>query len=134
MSQSMNKKKFFNYAYGIGASIVILGALFKIQHWPFGSEMLTIGMAVEALVFFLSAFESVEEDLISESVFVLEKYLHEFLVDNWNATELSNEWNLYEEDGEIVGSHYYTSEVGEIDLRTKRTEFSARGLPPGMLF
>jgi len=63
MSQSMNKKKFFNYAYGIGASIVILGALFKIQHWPFGSEMLTIGMAVEALVFFLSAFESVEDDL-----------------------------------------------------------------------
>ena len=63
MAQSMNKKKFFNYAYGIGASIVILGALFKIQHWPFGSEMLTLGMAVEAVVFFLSAFESVEEDL-----------------------------------------------------------------------
>ena len=63
MAQSINKKKFFNYAYGIGASVVILGALFKIQHWPFGSEMLTIGMAVEALVFFLSAFESVEDDL-----------------------------------------------------------------------
>jgi len=63
MAQSLNKKKFFNYAYGIGAAIVILGALFKIQHWPFGSEMLTFGMAVEAVVFFLSAFESVEEDL-----------------------------------------------------------------------
>jgi gliding motility-associated protein GldL len=63
MAQSLNKKKFFNYAYGIGASIVIVGALFKIQHWPFGSEMLTLGMAVEAIVFFLSAFESVEEDL-----------------------------------------------------------------------
>ena len=63
MAQSINKKKFFNYAYGIGASIVIVGALFKIQHWPFGSEMLTIGMFVEAIVFFLSAFESVEEDL-----------------------------------------------------------------------
>ena len=62
MAQSMKKKKFFNYAYGIGASVVIIGALFKIQHWPFGSEMLTLGMAVEALVFFLSAFESVEED------------------------------------------------------------------------
>ena len=63
MAQSMNKKKFFNYAYGIGAAVVIVGALFKIQHWPFGSEMLTLGMAVEAIVFFLSAFESVEEDL-----------------------------------------------------------------------
>lgn len=63
MAQSINKKKFFNYAYGIGAAVVIVGALFKIQHWPYGSEMLTLGMAVEAIVFFLSAFESVEEDL-----------------------------------------------------------------------
>lgn len=63
MAQSKNRKKLFNYAYGIGASIVILGALFKIQHWPGGSLMLTIGMVVEAIVFFISAFDSVEEDL-----------------------------------------------------------------------
>ena len=63
MAQSRNTKKLFNYAYGIGASIVILGALFKIQHWQWGSEMLTIGMFVEAAVFFVSAFDAVEEDL-----------------------------------------------------------------------
>jgi gliding motility-associated protein GldL len=63
MAQSNNRKKLFNYAYGIGASIVILGALFKIQHWTGGSEMLTVGMIVEAIVFFISAFDSVEEDL-----------------------------------------------------------------------
>ena len=63
MSQSKKTKKLYNYAYGIGAAVVIVGALFKIQHWPFGGLMLTIGMAVEAAVFFLSAFESVEEDL-----------------------------------------------------------------------
>ena len=63
MAQSRNTKKLFNYAYGIGASIVILGALFKIQHWQWGSEMLTIGMFVEAAVFFISAFDSIEEDL-----------------------------------------------------------------------
>lgn len=63
MAQSKNRKKLFNYAYGIGASVVILGALFKIQHWPGGSEMLTLGMVVEAIVFFVSAFDSVEEDL-----------------------------------------------------------------------
>jgi gliding motility-associated protein GldL len=63
MAQSKNRKKLFNYAYGIGASIVILGALFNIQHWTGGSEMLTIGMVVEAIVFFISAFDSVEEDL-----------------------------------------------------------------------
>ena len=67
MAQSKSTKKLFNMAYGIGAAIVILGALFKIQHFSIGpisgGIMLTIGMAVEAAVFFVSAFEHVEEDL-----------------------------------------------------------------------
>jgi hypothetical protein len=63
--------------------------------------------------------ESVEEKTSSETVFALEKYLHEFLVDNWDVMELSKEWRLLEEDGEIVGSKYYTGEVGEIDLLAK---------------
>lgn len=52
-----------NMVYGLGAAIVIVGALFKIQHWPFGSEILTIGMIVEALVFTYSAFEKQQSDL-----------------------------------------------------------------------
>ncbi|WP_115462090.1 type IX secretion system motor protein PorL/GldL [Winogradskyella aurantiaca] len=52
-----------NMVYGLGAAIVIVGALFKIQHWPFGSEILTLGMIVEALVFTYSAFEKVKGDL-----------------------------------------------------------------------
>ena len=63
MAQSKAKKKMFNMAYGLGAAVVILGALFKIAHFPGGTEMLTIGMIVEAAVFALSAFEPVEEDL-----------------------------------------------------------------------
>ena len=63
MAQSKSTKKMFNMAYGIGAAIVIVGALFKIQHWPYGSLILTIGMIVEAIVFFISAFDAVEEDL-----------------------------------------------------------------------
>lgn len=63
MAQTRNTKKLFNYAYGIGAAIVIIGALAKIQHWPYGGHILTIGMFVEAAVFFISAFDSVEEDL-----------------------------------------------------------------------
>ncbi|WP_272021946.1 gliding motility protein GldL [Olleya namhaensis] len=46
-----------NMVYGLGAAIVIIGALFKIQHWPHGSLILTIGMIVEAIVFTISAFE-----------------------------------------------------------------------------
>lgn len=52
-----------NMIYGLGAAIVIVGALFKIQHWPFGSEILTVGMVVEALVFIYSAFERQQADL-----------------------------------------------------------------------
>lgn len=63
--------------------------------------------------------EAVLEGTVAEGTFGLEKYLHEFLVDNWDVTELSDEWSLLEEDGEIVGSHYYTGEVGEIDLLAK---------------
>ncbi|WP_031426003.1 gliding motility protein GldL [Flavimarina sp. Hel_I_48] len=52
-----------NFIYGMGAAVVIVGALFKIQHWPYGSLILTIGMIVEALVFAYSAFERSQNDL-----------------------------------------------------------------------
>lgn len=48
--------------YGFGAAIVIVGALFKIQHWPGASLMLTVGLLVEALIFVFSAFEPPHED------------------------------------------------------------------------
>jgi gliding motility-associated protein GldL len=50
-------KQFMQKLYGIGASIVIIGALFKIQHWEYASEMLIVGLGTEALIFFISAFE-----------------------------------------------------------------------------
>ena len=46
-----------NYAYSWGASIVILGALFKLTHLPGGNFMLFMGMGTEVVVFFLSAFD-----------------------------------------------------------------------------
>ncbi len=56
-------KNFMAKMYGIGASIVIMGALFKIQHWPGAGIMLTVGLSVEALIFFFSAFEPLHEEL-----------------------------------------------------------------------
>ncbi|MDP5081779.1 MAG: gliding motility protein GldL [Winogradskyella sp.] len=60
---AQKKLSTMNMVYGLGAAIVIVGALFKIQHWPYGSLILTIGMIVEALVFTLSAFEKQGDDL-----------------------------------------------------------------------
>ncbi len=60
-------KQKMNFAYGMGAAVVIIGALFKITHieWGFitGNLMLTIGLVVEAGIFALSAFEPVDDDL-----------------------------------------------------------------------
>ena len=50
-------KKFLARLYGIGASVVILGALFKINHYPYADEMLLVGLGTEAIIFFFSAFE-----------------------------------------------------------------------------
>jgi len=55
-------KKFMAKLYGFGAAVVIVGALFKIQHWPGASEMLIIGLSTEALIFIFSAFEPIHED------------------------------------------------------------------------
>jgi len=60
-----NSKKFKNNMaklYGFGAAIVILGALFKLQHWTGAGAMLTIGLSVEAIIFFFSAFEKPHEE------------------------------------------------------------------------
>lgn len=61
--ESRGFKIFLKYLYGLGAAVVICGALFKIMHWPFASEMLIAGMGTEVIVFFISAFEPLHEEL-----------------------------------------------------------------------
>lgn len=63
MANSKASKKLMNMVYGLGAAVVILGALFKIQHWTFGNEMLIIGLITEAFVFTVSAFEPVDDEV-----------------------------------------------------------------------
>jgi len=63
MANAKTTKKITAMVYGLGASVVILGALFKIMHWPFGNAMLIAGLITEALVFAYSAFEPVDDDL-----------------------------------------------------------------------
>ncbi|MCU0362827.1 MAG: gliding motility protein GldL [Bacteroidales bacterium] len=55
-------KNFISKLYGLGASVVIVGALFKIQHWPAAGLMLTVGLITEAVIFFFSAFEPLREE------------------------------------------------------------------------
>lgn len=59
--QSRAFKSFMAKLYGWGAAVVILGALFKIQHWKGAGVMLTLGLSTEAFIFFLSAFDVQKE-------------------------------------------------------------------------
>ncbi len=63
LTQTKGYKNLMKYVYGWGAAVVLVGALFKIQHYPGASIMLVIGLLTEALIFFLSAFEPLAEEL-----------------------------------------------------------------------
>jgi len=56
-------KTFMKYLYGWGASVVILGALFKILHLKGAGTMLFLGMGTESIIFFFSAFEPIHEEV-----------------------------------------------------------------------
>lgn len=60
--QGKKWKSFMAKLYGFGAAIVIVGAMFKIQHWPGAGPMLVVGLSTEAIIFFFSAFEKPHED------------------------------------------------------------------------
>ncbi|MDE6360250.1 MAG: gliding motility protein GldL [Muribaculaceae bacterium] len=62
-------QRFFNFAYSIGAAIVIWGALFKILHLPGGNFLLSLGMGTEVLMFTLTAFDRPPRDYKWENVF-----------------------------------------------------------------
>lgn len=61
--QGSGWKNFMKYLYGWGASIVILGAMFKILHLKGAAQMLMVGMSIEAIIFFFSAFEPIHEEV-----------------------------------------------------------------------
>lgn len=62
-------KKIMGVAYSLGASIVIIGALFKILHWPYASEMLMVGMMAEAILFAIGILDDPHADLHWDHVF-----------------------------------------------------------------
>lgn len=88
---SVPGQTFLNYAYSWGASIVILGALFKLTHLPGGNIMLFFGMGTEVVVFFLSAF-----DRPFDKTEVGKELPHEYETDEQIAARLG----LKDEEGE----------------------------------
>ena len=91
-------QRFFNFAYSIGAAIVIWGALFKILHLPGGSALLCIGMGTEIAMFILTAFDKPAKEYAWEQVFPeLERKRHAEGADIERDEE--EEETAYDEDG-----------------------------------
>ena len=61
--ESKKFKTIMKYVYGYGGATVIVGAMFKIQHWPGATIMLIGGLGIEAVIFMLSAHEPLHEEI-----------------------------------------------------------------------
>ena len=99
-------QRFFNFAYSIGAAIVIWGALFKILHLPGGNVLLSIGMGTEVLMFILTAFDRPAKEYDWERVYpVLDDKVAKEL--DRRAEESDGEESFVEEDADaqFTGGH-----------------------------
>lgn len=85
-------QRFFNFAYSIGAAIVIWGALFKILHLPGGNILLSIGMGTEVLMFILTAFDRPAKEYEWEKVYPQLGEDRETLVDGEDPEEIADEF------------------------------------------
>lgn len=85
-----------------------IGTVSTITKFSEEIERLIAGNASPTLI-------STDETVEDPSVFALEKHLEDFLVQNWKQTELGKNYNIYEEDGELVGQQY-PSDTGPIDI------------------
>lgn len=83
-------KRVLNFCYSWGASIVIIGALFKLLHLPYGNQILFVAMTVEALVFFISAFEKPFNEYHWEEVFPVLKSKNPLDRPDFANTPMSN--------------------------------------------
>ena len=106
-------QRFFNFAYSVGAAIVIWGALFKILHLPGGNALLCVGMGTEIAMFILTAFDRPPKEYTWEDVFpVLDSKDPDDRPDFANGTGLV-----------IAGSPHHV-DAGEVK--------AAAGLPQGI--
>lgn len=143
-------RRFFHVAYSVGASVVVLGALFKINHYPLGNEIMLIGLGAEALIFFISAFDSPVRDYRWEEVFPefatpeqLEqrKYYEEkkrLSSNSGNETEVAESQDIQSELARGKVTTYYPSsnaasqQAEHVIFDDKQTAASVRGDGSGL--
>ena len=116
--------------YGWGAALVILGALFKIEHFPGASIMLIIGLSTEAIIFFFSAFEKTHVDYEWDRVYPI--LGHDHMTDPANMTpaqQLDDALEKAKIDNELVESlNEGLRAFGEASTQLNETISAASGI------
>lgn len=100
--KSHRSKVVMNFIYGAAAAVVIVGALFKILHWPFANEMLIVGMFTEAFVFLISAFDAPADEYEWERVYPALAD-DDFVPEDAPAIDTSWSNSLSQLDGSVFG-------------------------------
>lgn len=112
-------KRILNFCYSWGAAVVIIGALFKILHFPFGDQMLFAGMMTEFFVFFISGFEKPMNDYNWEEVFPVLKSKNP--MDRPNFATGENGGGEMQQKGAAQGSQNFgvtsTSSLSDQDVK-----------------
>ena len=116
--------------YGWGAALVILGALFKIEHFPGASIMLIIGLSTEAIIFFFSAFEKTHTEYEWDKVYPV--LGHDHMTDPANMTpaqQLDDALEKAKIDNELVESlNEGLRAFGEASTQLNETISAASGI------
>ena len=120
------KEKFYNeiapIVTGLGAAVVILGALFKIQHYPGAGPMLIIGLGTEALLFIMFAFAPQHKDPDWAKVYPQ-------LAEDYDDDEYYDE---EDENGVAVDNSHLTGELGDMLADANITQDTIKKLGEGL--
>lgn len=111
--QTKGWKSFMSKVYGWGASIVLIGAMFKIQHWPGASIMLVVGLSTEAFIFFTSAFEPLHQEWDWSLVYPELAGMHDELEDEEVKKSISSKKSALEKFDELLNSAQITPDLFE---------------------
>ena len=125
---SVAGQTFLNYAYSWGASVVILGTLFKLTHLPYANILLFVGMGTEVFVFFISAFDR-PFDKTGDGMELQSGKSHKDTVDD--AQVESARRKMMGEDYRPVDTANYTHHIQMLSQKMKDAEKLSKQLPDG---
>lgn len=109
--QTRGWKLFMAKVYGWGAAVVLVGAMFKIMHWPGAGMMLVIGLSTEAFIFFTSAFEPLHEEYDWSLVYPELAGMHEEVEDTTEHKKPTPKQSALEKFDELLNSAQITPEL-----------------------